>query len=99
MVYPLASLLATEQVMLGDVISIDWDGSADVLQFIKDAEGALVAPAASSERFAEAAAANSDGRRLTFPAPAIAAADGAAGGRSVPAAAQRPLPTEEAKKK
>ncbi|HXU50160.1 MAG TPA: AAA family ATPase [Candidatus Binatia bacterium] len=98
-VYPLASLLATEQVMLGDVISIDWDGSADVLQFIKDAEGALVAPAASSERFAEAAAAKSDGRRLTFPAPAIAAADGAAGGRSVPAAAQRPLPTEEAKKK
>lgn len=98
-VYPLASLLATEQVMLGDVISIDWDGSADVLQFIKDAEGALVAPAASSERFAEAAAANSDGRRLSFPAPAIAAADGAAGGRSVPAAAQRPLPTEEAKKK
>jgi len=98
-VYPLASLLATEQVMLGDVISIDWDGSADVLQFIKDAEGALVAPAAASERFAEAAAANSDGRRLSFPAPAIAAADGAAGGRSVPAAAQRPLPTEEAKKK
>ena len=98
-VYPLASLLATEQVMLGDVISIDWDGSADVLQFIKDAEGALVAPAASSERFAEAAAANSDVRRLSFPAPAIAAADGAAGGRSVPAAAQRPLPTEEAKKK
>jgi ATP-dependent Clp protease ATP-binding subunit ClpA len=25
-VYPLASLLATEQVSLGDVISIDWDG-------------------------------------------------------------------------
>lgn len=98
-VYPLASLLATEQVMLGDVISIDWDGSADALQFIKDAEGALVAPAAVTERFAEAAAANSDGRRLSFPAPAIASADGAAGGRSVPAAAQRPLPTEEAKKK
>ena len=25
-VYPLASLLATEQVSLGDVISIDWNG-------------------------------------------------------------------------
>ena len=63
-VYPLASLLATEQVMLGDVISIDWDGSTDGLQFVKDAEGALVASAAPSERLVEAAAANSDGRAI-----------------------------------
>jgi ATP-dependent Clp protease ATP-binding subunit ClpB len=97
-VYPLASLLATEQVMLGDVISIDWDGAADTLQFVKDAEGALVATAPSGERLAEAAAASSDGRRLAFPAPAVAAAEGASG-RIVPAAAQRPIPTEEAKKK
>ena len=97
-VYPLASLLATEQVMLGDVISIDWDGAADALQFVKDAEGALVATAPSGERLAEAAAASSDGRRLAFPSPAVAAAEGA-GGRIVPAAAQRPIPTEEAKKK
>ena len=42
-VCPLASLLATEQVLLGDAISIDWDGSAEDLRFLKDAEGALVA--------------------------------------------------------
>jgi ATP-dependent Clp protease ATP-binding subunit ClpB len=98
-VYPLASLLATEQVLLGDVISIDWDGSADSLQFIKDAEGALVAAATPAPGLAEAAAAaNSDGRRLAFPAPAIAAAEYASGARQIPAAAQRPIPTEESKK-
>jgi ATP-dependent Clp protease ATP-binding subunit ClpB len=98
-VYPLASLLATEQVMLGDVISIDWDGTSDGLQFIKDAEGALVAPAALPDRLAEAAAANSDGRRLAFPAPAVAAGEYASGAKMIPAAAQRPIPTEEGKKK
>jgi ATP-dependent Clp protease ATP-binding subunit ClpB len=98
-VYPLASLLATEQVLLGDVISIDWDGTSDGLQFIKDAEGALVAPAASIERLAEAAAANSDGRRLAFPTPAVAVTEYASGAKMIPAAAQRPIPTEEGKKK
>jgi ATP-dependent Clp protease ATP-binding subunit ClpB len=97
-VYPLASLLATEQVLLGDVISIDWDGSSDSLQFMKDAEGALVAPTSPTERLAEAAAANSDGRRLSFPVPAIAATEYASGAKIVPAAAQRPIPTEEGKK-
>ncbi len=43
LVYPLASLLATEQVRLGDVISIDWDGAENSLTFLKEAEGALVA--------------------------------------------------------
>jgi ATP-dependent Clp protease ATP-binding subunit ClpB len=98
-VYPLASLLATEQVMLGDVISIDWDGTTDALQFVKDAEGALVASASPSERLVEAAAASSDGRRLSFPAPTLATAEGVAGTRIAPAAAQRPIPTEEGKKK
>jgi len=97
-VYPLASLLSTEQVMLGDVISIDWDGSTDGLQFVKDAEGALVTVPSPAERFAEAAAAHSDGRRLAFPTPALASAESAGGARIVPAAAQRPIPTEEGKK-
>jgi ATP-dependent Clp protease ATP-binding subunit ClpA len=39
-VYPLASLLATEQVRLGDVISIDWDGLEARLKFSKEAQGA-----------------------------------------------------------
>src|SRR6202166_2088248 len=42
LVYPLASLLATEQVSLGDVLSIDWDGNENGLTFLKEAEGALV---------------------------------------------------------
>jgi ATP-dependent Clp protease ATP-binding subunit ClpA len=41
-VYPLASLLTTEQVYLGDVISIDWDGAEAGLEFSKEAEGAPV---------------------------------------------------------
>jgi ATP-dependent Clp protease ATP-binding subunit ClpB len=44
-VYPLAILLATEQVRLGDVISIDWDGVEAGLKFSKEGEGAAV-PAA-----------------------------------------------------
>src|ERR1700737_351200 len=47
-VYPLASLLATEQVSLGDVISIDWNGSENGLVFLKEAEGAPV-PMVSSD--------------------------------------------------
>jgi len=73
LVYPLASLLATNQVSLGDVLSIDWNGIDTGLTFLKEAEGALVpmdspAPAA----FTEAAAAISDGREMSFPLPATA---------------------------
>jgi C-terminal, D2-small domain, of ClpB protein len=60
-VYPLASLLATEQVNLGDVVSIEWDGRANALLFLKEAEGALV-PMDSPGPLAEVAAASSDGR-------------------------------------
>jgi ATP-dependent Clp protease ATP-binding subunit ClpB len=92
-VYPLASLLATNQVSLGDVISIDWSEGAAGLTFMKEAEGALV-PMTSSvpEPLAEAAAAISDGRELTFPAPAAASAEIAP-----TASAQRALPVEKAR--
>jgi ATP-dependent Clp protease ATP-binding subunit ClpB len=97
-VYPLASLLATEQVLLGDVISIDWDGSSDGLQFLKEAEGALIPMgAAAVDTMAGAAAANSDGRRLAFPAQTIAASDPYTKIGTAPVAAHRPIPTEEAK--
>jgi ATP-dependent Clp protease ATP-binding subunit ClpA len=49
-VYPLASLLATEQVSPGDVISIDWDGKEQALKFSKEAEGAYVATVAVTGR-------------------------------------------------
>src|SRR4029077_19653586 len=62
-VYPLASLLATNQVALGDVISIDWNEGDTGLTFMKEAEGALVPmTSTASEPFSEAAAAISDGR-------------------------------------
>src|SRR5499426_1493168 len=41
-VYPLANLLATEQVRLGDLIKIDWDGQHKQLTFVRESEGALV---------------------------------------------------------
>ena len=41
-VYPLANLLATEQVHLGDLVRIDWDGEHNLLTFVRDGEGALI---------------------------------------------------------
>jgi ATP-dependent Clp protease ATP-binding subunit ClpA len=37
-VYPLANLLATEQVHLGDLVCIDWDKNQDRLTFIREGE-------------------------------------------------------------
>ena len=74
-VYPLASLLATEQVSLGDVISIDWDGNEAGLKFSKEAEGALLPVAAPApETLTEAAAAGTDGRPVPAQ-PKLAAAE------------------------
>src|SRR6202161_4751190 len=74
LVYPLASLLATEQVSLGDVISIDWHGGELGLTFLKEAEGAMLPmPSPLADCPSEAAAASSDGRTALFPA-AISAA-------------------------
>jgi ATP-dependent Clp protease ATP-binding subunit ClpB len=96
-VYPLASLLATEQVLLGDVVSIDWDSGADSLQFLKEAEGALIPMGAPPDTLAGAAAAHSDGRRLSFPVATMASGDPYVKGGVAPVAAHRPIPTEEAK--
>jgi ATP-dependent Clp protease ATP-binding subunit ClpB len=95
-VYPLASLLATEQVSLGDVISIDWDGNEAGLKFSKEAEGALVpVTAPSTEKLKEAAAASSDGRTAFFPA-ATAAVEVTASQKTMPVAT-RSVPVEKSK--
>jgi ATP-dependent Clp protease ATP-binding subunit ClpB len=95
-VYPLASLLATEQVSLGDVISIDWDGNEAGLKFSKEAEGALVpVTAPSTEKLKEAAAASSDGRTAFFPA-ATAAMDVTTAQKTIPAAT-RGVPVEKSR--
>jgi ATP-dependent Clp protease ATP-binding subunit ClpB len=41
-VYPLANLLATEQVHLGDLVCIDWDKSQDRLTFIREGENLAI---------------------------------------------------------
>jgi len=47
-VYPLANLLATEQVHLGDLICIDWNKEQDRLSFIREGEN-LAIPARKPE--------------------------------------------------
>jgi len=92
-VYPLASLLATNQVSLGDIISIDYRDGESSLMFLKEAEGALVPmDSPTPEPLAEAAAASSDGREISFPTRVTAAAEVAP-----PVPAQRVLPVEKAR--
>ena len=44
LVYPLANLLATQQVRMGDLVRVDWDGLHKELTFVREHEGALVTP-------------------------------------------------------
>ena len=71
-VCPLATLLATDQVSWGDVISINWSGSEPRLVFSKEAEGAIVPsnwPVA--ETFHKPGVRHSTGRAVVLP-PAAA---------------------------
>ena len=74
LVYPMASLLATEQIALGDVLAIDWDEDDHRLVFLKEAEGALIPmPASAAPMAADAARASSDGRAVNVPVTAAPA--------------------------
>jgi ATP-dependent Clp protease ATP-binding subunit ClpB len=55
-VYPLANLLATEQVHLGDLVCIDWNKTQDRLTFVREGEN-LVLPARRPEPIATTRAA------------------------------------------
>jgi ATP-dependent Clp protease ATP-binding subunit ClpB len=44
LVYPLANLLATQQVRMGDLVRVDWDGVHKELTFVREREGAIVNP-------------------------------------------------------
>jgi ATP-dependent Clp protease ATP-binding subunit ClpA len=70
-VYPLANLLATQQVRVGDLVRIDWDGQHKELTFVREQEGALVSTE-SAEREAAAAILGADGLGKGAPAEAIA---------------------------
>jgi ATP-dependent Clp protease ATP-binding subunit ClpA len=71
-VYPLANLLATDQVNLGDLVCIDWDKSHNRLTFVREGEGALVEPAGKRAAAAGASAEATDGKTADAPAEAVA---------------------------
>src|SRR6266481_1390848 len=67
-VYPLANLLATDQVNLGDLVRIDWDESHKQLTFVREGEGALVQSASQRAMGVGAAAAQAmDGKPAEMP--------------------------------
>jgi ATP-dependent Clp protease ATP-binding subunit ClpB len=63
-VYPLANLLATEQVQLGDLVCIDWDRSGVNLLFTRETEGAVVGKKLPLPGEAEIASEVTDGRSV-----------------------------------
>jgi ATP-dependent Clp protease ATP-binding subunit ClpB len=73
-VYPLANLLATEQVHLGDLVCIDWDRKHKQLTFVREGEGALVNSEQPETEKAAAAAEAKDGKTVNAPAEAVAEA-------------------------
>jgi hypothetical protein len=72
-VYPLANLLATEQVHLGDLVCIDWDLKHKELTFAREGEGALVTPAVSQIGTLAVAAQAKDGNTADAPAEVVVA--------------------------
>ncbi|HMK22588.1 MAG TPA: hypothetical protein VK466_09655, partial [Terriglobales bacterium] len=96
-VYPLANLLATDQVRVGDLVRIDWDGQHSELTFVREGEAALVGPTDQpTEAKAKAAAAQVSGGK-SVDAPSQAVADARKGQLGLPAAA--PAAAPQAKKK
>jgi ATP-dependent Clp protease ATP-binding subunit ClpB len=71
-VYPLANLLATEQVHLGDLVCIDWDRTHKQLTFVREGEGALVHNEPTSTEVKAAATEAKDGRTADAPTEAVA---------------------------
>jgi len=73
LVYPLANLLATEQVGLGDIVRVDWDPGESRLLFLKETGGALVPVASPIVEVAARAARASATDGLSAEQPAEAA--------------------------
>src|ERR1700682_2715200 len=70
-VYPLANLLATEQVHLGDLVCIDWHKGNEGLSFVREGEN-LAMPARRPEPVASARATQArNGRSVEAPSTAI----------------------------
>ena len=91
LVYPLANLLATDQVRLGDMIVVDWDEHEERLTFDKEGEGAVVPAAAKSARAASAQAAKATGGKIVE-APTTAVAREAKAPAALPPVSPLPMP-------
>ena len=70
-VYPLANLLGTEQVRLGDMLCIDWDNAEGRLVFQKEGEGVVV-PVPEPQPQVAAQAATASGGKTVEAGPAVA---------------------------
>src|SRR5712671_6528681 len=70
-VYPLANLLATEQVRFGDMLVVDWDGKSLNLSFHKEGEGAVVPVQTKLARGAAQGARATGGKVVEAPAPVV----------------------------
>src|SRR5712672_498617 len=70
-VYPLANLLATEQVRFGDMLVVDWDGKGMELSFHKEGEGAVVPVQTKLARGAAQGARATGGKVVEAPAPVV----------------------------
>jgi ATP-dependent Clp protease ATP-binding subunit ClpB len=97
LVYPLANLLATQQVRVGDLVRVDWDGVHSELTFVREREGALVSPEAPGE---ETVAAKPDADGLGNATPVEAVAEESLRPPALPAAspAAAPQPLQGRKK-
>src|SRR5487761_1397478 len=100
LVYPLASLLATDQIHLDDVLSIDWDAASNCLVFWKEAEGALVTVEPVQPSLAAAAAAYEDGHGREIPETVTATVEAAPAraARALRPAAHQAIPSEEGRR-
>src|SRR5271168_4981444 len=73
-VYPLANLLATEQVHLGDLVCIDWNTEQDRLTFVREGEN-LAVPARKPEPLLTARATQArNGKSVEAPTATMAPA-------------------------
>jgi ATP-dependent Clp protease ATP-binding subunit ClpA len=70
-VYPLANLLATDQVSLGDLVCIDWDQSHNQLTFVREGEGALIQNPSPQAGGVAAPVEAKDGKSIDAPAEAV----------------------------
>jgi len=86
LVYPLANLLATQQVNLGDLVRVDWDGVHKELTFVREKEAAIVTQENPEEALAMGAVPLQDG--LAKDAPAQVVTDEAAARSASPSAGQ-----------